>query len=275
MSKRLERKIQQIYNQIFKKIFNRTNIKNLMHKNVSSIQLAVLNLENSKMYNDFCVKFSKELSKIGLANKKGIWKHYYQAAKDLGIQSIPSTYKDYEYKQMRNAIDKNFTMIKSMPQKVLEVLEKKYTTLLIEQVANGTLGRQTFQKELFKHGSKNARLIARTETAKLQTAIEENRATTLGSVCYRWIASNDRRTRQSHRNMNNVIVFWRQPSQKPLLDNMRGNAGEFPNCRCDAQAILDISELTENNYKVYDYNTDKIVSMSKSQLIDVIQKGFI
>ena len=47
--------------------------------------------------------------------------------------------------------------------------------------------------------------------------------------------------------MNGVIVFWRPDNQKPLLDKMRGNAGEFPNCRCTPLPILDENDITESN----------------------------
>ena len=59
-----------------------------------------------------------------------------------------------------------------------------------------------------------------------------------------------------------------------LLDNMRGNAGEFPNCRCDPQAIFDEDDLDKNQYKVYDYKTDKVITMSKNELIKaMLNKG--
>ena len=61
--------------------------------------------------------------------------------------------------------------------------------------------------------------------------------------------------------------------EKPLLDNMRGNAGEFPNCRCSPEPIFDENDLTKSNYKVYDYRNHKIINMSKKELIQALQKG--
>ena len=73
--------------------------------------------------------------------------------------------------------------------------------------------------------------------------------------------------------MNGVIVFWRSADQKPLLDNMRGDAGEFPNCRCSPEPILDVDDLTKTTYKVYNYLTDKVMTMNKKELIDHLERG--
>ena len=53
---------------------------------------------------------------------------------------------------------------------------------------------------------------------------------------------------------------------------MRGNAGEFPNCRCYGAPIFDEDELTKSNYKVYDYRIDKVVSMNRKDLIEALRK---
>ena len=177
---------------------------------------------------------------------------------------------------MRKIIEHNFLLIKSIPQYVLKVFEYKAISVLIDEVANGKLTRGSFKRELDTHGSKNAKLIARTETSKLQSAITEQRAVNIGSVAYEWVASNDRRTRQSHKEMDGVIVLWRPDAEKPLRDKMRGNAGEFPNCRCYPAPILDITDLKKTTYKIYNYHTDKIESgISKKQLVEILERKYI
>ena len=93
---------------------------------------------------------------------------------------------------MNGIIQHNFNMIKSIPQEMNKILEYKLVGTLIDEVANGKLSRNSFRKELAGHGVKKAKLIARTETAKLQSAITEMRATNIGSICYEWVASMDR-----------------------------------------------------------------------------------
>lgn len=275
MNKTIERQIKEIYNRVFKQVYSKKNTRALASGNRIGVLQAIASIESSSKYDEFAKKFAIELAKSGLRYQKGIWRKFYEASKKLHNVAIPNTYKEYKYQQMSKAVKHNFEMIKSIPRKTVEVMEHKYTSTLIEQVTKGSLPRGSFQRELEKHGSKNAKLIARTETAKLQTEIAKNRAIDLGSVAYIWLSSNDRRTRPSHKAMNGVVVFWRDDmTEKPLLDNMNGDAGGFPNCRCAPQPIVDPEEqLTASYYKVYDYHTHKIVNMTKKKLLENITRG--
>ncbi len=273
MNKRTERMINKIYNEVFKKMFNRKRITQVSKGQSQNVVSAILQLQTSEQYNKFAEKFAKKLASTGLSNQRGLWKKYYQAAKARHYVALPDTYSRYELQLLKQAVKHNFKMIKSIPQHIMKVYEQEDVQAVISQVAQGKAGRKTFESVLKKHGTKNAKLIARTESAKLQTTIDEYRSTSLGSVCYEWLSSKDKRTRPSHRKMNGVIVFWRPDNQKPLLDRMRGNAGEFPNCRCTALPILDENDITESRYKVYDYRTDAIINISAKELIKDIQKG--
>lgn len=273
MSKAVQNKIDKIYKTLFKKVFTVKNSAALSRGNKKQVKRAILRLKSSKQFDDFAKKFSKELARQGLHGTKGVWRKYFEAAKKSGYIALNTSYSTYEYNNMSAAIKNNFKMIKSIPDKFLNILEQRYTSTLIEEVAKGAISRGSFKKQLEKHGHKNAGVIARTETAKLQTAILEERATQLGSVAYIWLSSNDRRTRQSHKDMNGVVVFWRGDTEKPKIDNMQGNAGEFPNCRCSPQPIVDIRDLPKHAYKVYNYNTHKVINMKKRDLINVLEKG--
>jgi len=273
MNKRTEQIIEKIYNEVFKKIFNRKRITEASKGKSTSVESVIFQLQNSEAYDKFAERFSKKLASAGLSKERSLWKKYYQAAKEKHVGVLPSTFTAYKQLLLRKAVQENFKMIKSIPEHILKTYEQKAIQSVIDQIALGKAGRKTFESVLKKHGAKNAKLIARTESAKLQTAIDENRATSLGSVCYEWLSTKDRRTRKSHKDMNGVIVFWREQSQKPLLDNMRGNAGEFPNCRCSPLPILDENDLKKSKYKVYDYRNDKIITLSKKDLIENIKKG--
>lgn len=273
MTKAIEQKINKIYWTLFKKVYKNTTLASLARGDKKPIKRAILKLQSSKQFKEFAKKFSKALAKQGLARTKGVWRKYFNAAKASGYIALNMTFNKYELENMSKIVKHNFEMIKSIPSKFLEVLEHNYTSTLIEQVAKGSIGRRSFRTQLEKHGHKNAALIARTEAAKLQTAILEERSTQLGSVAYIWLASNDRRTRPSHKNMNGVVVFWKQA--KPELDKMTGHAGEFPNCRCTPQPILDVDDLTKHNYNVYDYKSHKIIKMSKKELIKALKVGHL
>lgn len=271
MNKRIERLIKKIYNSTFKKIFNNDNIKIFSKKgNKHKVEEYIKKLKNSDQFDKFSKKFAKKISQSIPISVKNEWKQDYNKSEN---KKNYSNFKEFEIEMMKLIIEQNFTLIKTIPDEIMKMYQNKYIDVLIDQVALGKIGRNSFKNELLKHGSTNANVIARTETSKLQSYIEENKARRLGSVIYKWRSNNDPRTRPSHRNMNNVIVFWRGQNEKPLLDNMRGNAGEFPNCRCSSSAIFDEFDLKENNYKVYNYKTDKIVNMTKKELLYYMKKG--
>ena len=275
MSKQIEKQINQLYNKIYKEVFTKTNTSMLANNSRIDIQQSLDKLTSSDKYNEFAKKFALELAKKGLSGKRGLWRKYFAAAKKAHQIALPATYKDFEFNVLSKAVQHNFTMIKSIPQRMIEILNHKYTSTLIEEVAKGTISRGSFAKLLASHGQKQAKVIARTETAKLQTAITKTRSIDVGAITYTWISSKDKRTRPSHREMDKVIVFWRDDLEKPLRDNMRGDAGEFPNCRCDAQPNVDINDFTNSSYKVYNYHTDKIETITKNKLIAAIQQGYL
>jgi len=259
--------------EVYKKVFNKTGITEAIHRRSKEIEIRVANLTNSKQYNKFAKEFSAKLAKKGLSKQKGLWKQFYKTAKKLNLGILPDTYTQFEKQIMEKAIVHNFKMIKSIPQEVLEIYKHKYTTMLIEEIAVGRISRGSFEKQLREHGHKHAKVVARTEASKLQTTILQNRATDLGSVCYQWLSSNDKRTRPSHRRMNGVIVFWRdKDDEKPNLDNMFGNAGEFPNCRCSPEPIFDIDDLDKVMYTVYDYKTKSFETMTRQKLLERIEE---
>ncbi len=273
MNKRqIEREIQKIYNRVFRRVMRRMSTRRYLRSSDDKIKDVILNLENSKFYNEFSKRFAKALARQGLADSRGVWRKYFEAAKLSQQGVIHKTFSEFQKAQLYKAVQHNFTMIKSIPKHILAVYERKYIKALKEQVLEGTATRGSFERELREAGHKNSKLIARTETAKLQTAITENRSTDLGSPAYIWRSSSDGRTRTSHRNMNSVVVFWRKSdAEKPNLDNMWGNAGEFPNCRCSPMPIFDEKDLTQASYKVYNYKTHKIITMNRRDLDEALK----
>lgn len=271
MSKIVEKQIKEIYNAVFKKVFTRENLRRLSQGSKSEIDLTIGKLASSSGYEEFAKKFSLELAKKGLNSQKGIWRKYFEAARSKHYIGLPKTFNEYENKTLEKAVQQNFKMIKSIPDEIMKMLNYKYMTTLIEQTIKGTKPRGAFKKELQKHGATNAEVIARTEAAKLQTVVLESRATDIGSVAYIWLASKDKRTRKSHREMDGVVVFWK--FEKPLLDEMRGHAGQFPNCRCSPEPIFDEDDLTKSNYRVYNYKTDNVINMTKKELLEALKRG--
>lgn len=95
-----------------------------------------------------------------------------------------------------------------------------------------------------------AYLIARTETARANAAINQSRAMAVGSGLYRWHNSGDEAVRHSHEDyrgepakgyksgkLQGKIFRWDDPPK--LDDGMTGHPGTFPNCRCFAEPVFD------------------------------------
>ena len=83
-----------------------------------------------------------------------------------------------------------------------------------------------------------ATLIARTETAKAQSAIVEARAKHVGAHQYIWRTVRDAAVRDAHRALEGSVQSWADP---PVAEERgdRHHPGNFPNCRCYAEPILD------------------------------------
>ncbi len=94
-----------------------------------------------------------------------------------------------------------------------------------------------------------ARLIARTELSKASTELTKARSEEIGLDWYVWRTANDGdRVRDSHRNMNDVLVCWRAPpNPEKLLGQKRDygpyHAGEIFNCRCYAEPVVEFHYL--------------------------------
>lgn len=85
-----------------------------------------------------------------------------------------------------------------------------------------------------------ATLIARTEISKANAALTQARAAYVGATHYVWQTAEDGDVRDTHAKMQGKIFAFDQP---PTLDDgMTGNPGEFPNCRCFAEPIINITE---------------------------------
>ena len=127
----------------------------------------------------------------------------------------------------------NVQLIKNIPQEVTNKLRMAYE----EGVAFRGSDIETYLQSKL---GKRARLIIRTESSKVNSAMTEIRAKNLGLNAYIWSTSEDRRVRASHKIMNGVLVFW---STLLTLDNMQGHAGEFPNCRCIGLPVVTLNDI--------------------------------
>lgn len=115
-------------------------------------------------------------------------------------------------------------------------VEERYLDDVARAVqATVTEGRTDLDKvltERFGVADSNAKRVARTEVAKLNSQITQNRQLALGITHYRWVSAHDERVRPSHRDLNGTVRAWNDPHPT------EGHPGEAVNCRCIAEPIL-------------------------------------
>ena len=98
-----------------------------------------------------------------------------------------------------------------------------------------------------QHLKASARLIARTEVCKTQAALTQARAEQLDIRWYVWRTEEDERVRDSHRNMNDVLVAWSNPPSPEALIGEKSvgsyHAGCIWNCRCYAEPLVELEDI--------------------------------
>lgn len=126
----------------------------------------------------------------------------------------------------------NVALIRTIPEEYFKKLETTVFT-------GTTQGRNasSMLKEIQRIGKvteKRAKLIARDQTSKLNSALNQHRATNLGSEEYVWRTAQDDRVRDSHRTKNGKTFRWDNPPKDT------GHPGEDIQCRCIAQPIIKV-----------------------------------
>ena len=117
-----------------------------------------------------------------------------------------------------------------------------------------TLGRSLIEQvdHIGKVGKSRARLIARDQTSKLNSALNETRQAALGIEEYIWITSRDERVvgkpggkypkgnpkHMNHHDRHGKTFRWDSPPPD-------GNPGEPINCRCVARPVIDVRRIAE------------------------------
>lgn len=149
--------------------------------------------------------------------------------------------------RVHQLIRENARLISSLPLEAATTLTDEVTKAQQSGARPATVSKMMKSRfpELLKS---RTNLISRTETAKASTALTQARCEHLAIDWYQWETSQDQRTRDSHKNMNGVIVPWTSAPHPELLigekDQGGYNAGEIYNCRCLVVPILTLDDIT-------------------------------
>lgn len=135
--------------------------------------------------------------------------------------------------RLKATVDMNVDLIKSIPE---EYLKKVKTIIYTNTIQGENAGSIIDQIRDVKKVSKNrARVIARDQTSKLNSALTQKRAKNVGSEEYIWRTVGDGdRVRPSHRKNNGKTFRWDSPPKDT------GHPGHDIQCRCIAQPIIKV-----------------------------------
>lgn len=126
----------------------------------------------------------------------------------------------------------NVSLIKSIPEEYFKKIETIVFTGTTQNNSAGSMIKQIM--ETGKSTTKRAKLIARDQTSKLNSALNQQRQRNLGIEEYIWRTANDDRVRRSHASNNGKVFRWDTPPEST------GYPGQDIQCRCVAQPIIKI-----------------------------------
>ena len=154
---------------------------------------------------------------------------------------------------VREWSSENAKLIKSIPEQFLENVARMSS----DATRAGTPVKQ-YAKDLAKRfdlTKARSRLIARTEVAKLNSQVTQQRQQNLGIELYIFRTSADERVRHSHKVMEGKVCRWDDPtvykdhledtvwkSRSAIGGTLHHPGNEFQ-CRCHSQAVIDFTEL--------------------------------
>jgi len=144
-------------------------------------------------------------------------------------------------------IDYNAFLITSTPLNISREITK-YVLAEQQKGRRAEIIAEGLQKRLPSVSKSRVNLIARTETSKASSALTRAQSHYLGISWFEWITSKDARVRQSHKNLDHVLMNYNDlPSPEALVGEKsygRYGPGDTFNCRCYAAPVIDVDYLT-------------------------------
>jgi SPP1 gp7 family putative phage head morphogenesis protein len=128
------------------------------------------------------------------------------------------------------AVAQNVALIKTIGPQYLDQVEK----VIYEGIRSGMDGH-SIKREVLKVNGQNynrAKLIARDQMQKFNSALSGARQQSIGVTGYIWRTSQDDRVRDSHRGKDGLRFDWNAPPSDT------GHPGEDIQCRCTAEPDL-------------------------------------
>lgn len=231
------------------------------------------NFQNSYQYEKFITSAVKRMvTPISVMNEQTWRKAARKSTRSKFLYGLLiDEIKQNHSSMINDQIIENAALIRTLPNDVAEKVVKN----IAEEAIKGKRARSIesiIREDTDKHSRASARLIARTEVAKTQSAITKSRAQNLDMQWYVWRTALDGdRVRKSHRIMEDVIVNWNDPPSPEELAGEQSvghyHAGNIWNCRCYSEVLLDVDDV-KWPHKVY--RNGQITTMSKAEFLKIM-----
>jgi SPP1 gp7 family putative phage head morphogenesis protein len=148
---------------------------------------------------------------------------------------------DHELREaMSKATKANIELITSIPEQYFDKLEKAVSDNFIQGVHYEALAAEV--ERIADITESRAKLIARDQTSKMNSAFNSIRQQQVGIEKYSWQTMEDERVRESHAELDGQTFRWDSP---PDIDGEPLNPGEDIDCRCLAVPNFDLDEEDE------------------------------
>lgn len=231
------------------------------------------NFQNSYQYEKFITSAVKRMvTPISVMNEQTWRKAARKSTRSKFLYNLlVDEIKQNHESTINDQIIENASLIRTLPNDVAEKVAKT----IAEEAIKGKRARtieSIIKEDTDKHSRASARLIARTEVAKTQSAITKSRSQALDMQWYVWRTALDgNRVRKSHRLMEGVLVNWNDPPSPEELageQNVgRYHAGNIWNCRCYSEILIDVDDV-KWPHKVY--KNGQITKMSKTEFMKIM-----
>ena len=170
---------------------------------------------------------SNFVSKGNSTNKRSFYKTIENS---IGVD-LSSVVQNENLTDVLEAVTReNVALIKSIPEEYF----KKIESVVFRNTVRGSTANSIIKEiqNINKVTYNRAKLIARDQTSKLNSVLNEKRQSSLGVEEYIWRTSGDERVRDSHKSKNGKIFRWDSPPKDT------GHPGQDIQCRCVAQPII-------------------------------------
>jgi len=143
---------------------------------------------------------------------------------------------------MRGATAENIALIKTIPEQYFDRVTETVTSGWVEGLRWESLVEQVQHDGDVTEN--RAKLIARDQTAKMNSAFNAERQQQVGIEKYEWQTSGDERVRESHAEVDGHVFRWDEPG--PVAGSVAGepcHPGQDIQCRCVPIPHVDMDAL--------------------------------